>query len=102
MIEALLAFAALSLILCWRSACRSSVVEYPNANLQNGQHCPSSDMHVPEDSVLRRHFITQVYSEIEASLSPRPSDSVLMRHHQALLMTKLEQRLAGLGRLRSC
>ncbi|AMK76635.1 MULTISPECIES: hypothetical protein [Methylomonas] len=102
MIEVLLAVAALTLIFCWRSACQSSIAECAIANSQGGQADPASNTYVPEDAVLRRHFITQVYSEIETSLSPRPSDSVLLRHHQALIMTKLEQRLAELGRLHAC
>lgn len=100
MIEALLAIAALTLILCWRSACRSPA-EYAAATSQGGQAGPAGNGHIPEDAVLRRHFITQVCSEIEAGLSPRPTDSVLLRHHQALVMAKLEQRLAELGRLRA-
>ncbi|MDD4914611.1 MAG: hypothetical protein PHW13_06195 [Methylococcales bacterium] len=53
--------------------------------------------HVPEDSVLRRHYITQLRSEIVLELYPRPSDSTLQRHYDALVETELENRLATLS-----
>lgn len=48
---------------------------------------------IPEDSVLRRHFMTQLRAEIESSLFPRPSDSVLQRHYEQLIESELEMRL---------
>jgi hypothetical protein len=51
---------------------------------------------LPEDSVLRRHFITQLRSEIELELFPRPTDATLQRHYDALVETKLENRLTRL------
>jgi hypothetical protein len=51
-------------------------------------------LQVPEDSVLRRHFLTHLQSEIEASLFPRPSDSVLQRHYDSLVAAELDNRLA--------
>ncbi|MDX8129863.1 hypothetical protein QLH52_21390 [Methylomonas sp. OY6] len=99
MIEALLAILALTLIVCWRCACQASARERHAT-----QQLPQSKSHpfLPEDAVLRRHVISLVHHEIEATLPPRPSDSVLLRHHQALLMTKLEQRLAELRHYRTC
>lgn len=49
---------------------------------------------IPEDSVLRRHFITQLRNEIETSLFPRPTDSTLQRHYDAMIAAELENRLA--------
>ncbi|MBD9361635.1 hypothetical protein [Methylomonas fluvii] len=95
MIEALLAVLALTLIVCWRCACQTSGGEHHFVQSQ-------SHLFLPEDAVLRRHVISLVHHEIEATLPPRPSDSVLLRHHQALLMTKLEQRLAELRHYRAC
>jgi hypothetical protein len=51
---------------------------------------------IPEDSMLRRHFLTHLQSEIEAALFPRPSDSTLQRHYDALVAAELENRLAAL------
>lgn len=53
---------------------------------------------VPEDSILRRHFLTQLQSEIEAALFPRPTDSMLQRHYDSLVAAKVESRLQALGK----
>lgn len=50
---------------------------------------------LPEDSILRRHFVSQLQAEIERQLPPRPSDSVLRRHFEHLLQSELENRLAA-------
>jgi len=52
---------------------------------------------IPEDSVLRRHYITQLRSEIELELCPRPTDFNLQRHYDTLVAEKLECRLAKLA-----
>ena len=41
-------------------------------------------LHLPEDSVLRRHVIHRLVSEVE-SFFPRPTDSVLRRHYDQWL-----------------
>jgi hypothetical protein len=56
----------------------------------------ASNLLLPEDSVLRRHFITQLRSEIELELFPRPTDATLQRHYDALVEAKLENRLTSL------
>lgn len=53
---------------------------------------------VPEDSILRRHFLTQLQSEIEATLFPRPTDSMLQRHYDTLVAAKVENRLRLIGK----
>lgn len=53
---------------------------------------------LPEDAVLKRHFIGQLRSEIVAGLPPCPTDSVLRRHYDALLASRLSQRLQALTR----
>lgn len=55
----------------------------------------NSKHEVPEDSVLRRHWLTQLRSEIEASLFPRPTDCVLQRHYEQLVESELENRLVN-------
>ncbi|MEQ1620547.1 MAG: hypothetical protein ABL919_04000 [Methylococcales bacterium] len=52
---------------------------------------------LPEDSTLRRHFLTHLQSEIEATLHPRPTDSILQRHYDALVSAELENRLVLLA-----
>ena len=56
----------------------------------------ASPLLLPEDSVLRRHFITQLRSEIELELFPRPTDATLQRHYDALVAAKLENRITSL------
>ena len=53
--------------------------------------------YMPEDSVLKRHYITQLRSEIEMELFPRPTDSTLQRHYDALVTAELENRLTALA-----
>ncbi|WP_347987868.1 hypothetical protein [Methylomonas sp. AM2-LC] len=54
---------------------------------------------LPEDSVLRRHYITQLRAEIEQGLFPRPTDFTLQRHYDALVEAELESRLSALATL---
>ena len=42
---------------------------------------PPMGPHVPEDHVLRRHYLTHILGMLQ-DLKPAPTDSVLHRHHQ--------------------
>lgn len=54
------------------------------SELENNSSC------LPEDSILRRHYLAHLYSMIE-SLSPlRPTESVLCRHYETMLVARLE------------
>ena len=44
---------------------------------------------VPEDSVLKRHFLTQRQAEQEALTTPYPTDSVLRRHYDTMVKSLL-------------
>ncbi|CCE23005.1 hypothetical protein [Methylotuvimicrobium alcaliphilum] len=48
---------------------------------------------IPEDSVLRRHLLSQLRTEVEATLFPRPADCVLLRHYGQLVESEAENRL---------
>jgi len=50
----------------------------------------SSDKHLPEDSTLRRHYLTQLHSMIESLKSARPTDSTLSRHYDAMISAERE------------
>jgi hypothetical protein len=108
MIETLLAVAALYFLYCYLSVNRVSPpvgsIDSTAATtiLQSNQSDWKNDLYVPEDAVLRRHFITHLRCEIEAGLAPRPADSILQRHHETLIATILEQRLIELGSLKPC
>ncbi|MBF6647513.1 hypothetical protein [Methylobacter sp. BlB1] len=58
-------------------------------------HVPHK-MRIPEDSVLRRHFLTHLQAEIESELPERPTDSVLRRHHEAMVSARMAERLERL------
>ena len=64
----------------------------------------SSDKHFPEDSTLRRHYLSQLHAMIESLKSARPTDSTLSRHYDALINAEIEQCLsepAAIERLQS-
>jgi hypothetical protein len=46
--------------------------------------------HVPQDSMLRRHYISHVRAMLEALTLPRPTDSALRRHYEQLIASQLE------------
>jgi hypothetical protein len=50
---------------------------------------------LPQDSVLRRHYLAHLFSMIESLTSPRPTDSVLIRHYEAILAANLVQCLTN-------
>lgn len=56
--------------------------------------CEKIKAQIPEDSVLRRHFLTQLMTEIESEVFPRPTDSILKRHYDSLILAKFANRLA--------
>lgn len=45
---------------------------------------------VPEDSVLRRHFMQHTALMAQTVAGPRPSDSVLVRHHGQLIQSLVD------------
>lgn len=50
-------------------------------------------LQIPEDSTLRRHFISALQVEIEAGMPPRPTDSSLKRHYDATVQAELDNLL---------
>jgi hypothetical protein len=45
---------------------------------------------IPQDSILRRHYLTHVRYMVEAVSNPRPSESVLRRHYEQLISSQVE------------
>ncbi len=45
---------------------------------------------LPEDSILRRHYLTHLYSMIESLAPLRPTESVLCRHYETMLVARLD------------
>ena len=50
---------------------------------------------VPEDSMLRRHFLTHLRTQIEAEIMPRPIDPNLRHYYDASVAAEIQKRLAG-------
>ena len=57
---------------------------------------PADSFALPEDSVLKRHALSQVRQEFESQY-PAPSDSLLKRHHHQWLETEWTRYLASLA-----
>lgn len=60
--------------------------------------------HVPQDSVLRRHYLAEAQRMAETVAGPSPADSVLRRHHRHLAQSRLAAALrdsAQMERLRA-
>ena len=53
----------------------------------------AASLQVPEDSTLKRHFISALKVEVEVSMGPRPTDSTLKRHYDAAVQAELDSLL---------
>ncbi len=49
---------------------------------------------LPQDSILRRHYLTYLSTMIESLNGPRPTDSSLRRHYDSLITTEITQCLS--------
>jgi len=49
---------------------------------------------VPEDSTLKRHFISALKAEIEASMGACPTDETLKRRYNEAVQAELDKKLA--------
>lgn len=54
---------------------------------------PAQKSAIPEDSALRRHYLSQLSADVAASLPAKPTDSSLKRHYEQLLEAKLADAL---------
>lgn len=54
---------------------------------------------VPEDSVLRRHFLSHVQNQLLAGAPDRPTDSVLSRHYDQWVAAQLDSCVNDAGKL---
>ncbi len=44
----------------------------------------------PQDSMLRRHYLTHLEMMLELIYTPRPTDSTLKRHYQTMIAARIE------------
>ena len=47
-------------------------------------------LQIPEDSTLKRHFLSALKVEVEISMGPRPTDSTLKRHYDAAVQAEVD------------
>jgi hypothetical protein len=58
---------------------------------------PEKRQKIPQDSVLRRHYLTHLRTKIESGLAPCPTDSVLRRHYDSLIDTEMKKHMEEFG-----
>jgi hypothetical protein len=51
-------------------------------------------INIPEDSTLKRHFLTNLRAQIESEFHSRPTDVVLKRHYDSFIDSKIDDYLA--------
>jgi len=59
-----------------------------------------SGNNLPQDSMLRRHYLTHIRAMIESLKGPRPTDSSLSRHYDSLITTEIAQCLSDQNAIR--
>jgi hypothetical protein len=52
---------------------------------------------IPEDSMLKRHFLTHLRAEVENELLPQSSDSTLRHYYEASVAAEIQKRLQVAG-----
>jgi hypothetical protein len=50
-------------------------------------------LQIPEDSALKRHFISALKADIETNMPARPTDSTLKRHYDQTVEAELKSQL---------
>ncbi len=50
---------------------------------------------VPEDSMLRRHFLTHIRAVVEADILPNNLDPALKHYYEANVAAEIQKRLAN-------
>jgi hypothetical protein len=71
-----------------------STVEELQKSVQS-ESLKSIALRIPEDSVLRRHFMTQLRAEIALKMGEKPTDFSLARHYEAKLQTEIAKIIAA-------
>jgi hypothetical protein len=56
-----------------------------------------SDKILPQDSMLRRHYLTNLRTMIESLKPPRPTEFSLSRHYEAMISSEIEQCVSDQG-----
>ena len=67
---------------------KESVVKTPTIHVSK-----TTTDNLPQDSIQRRHTLSQLHNFIESIKGPRPSDSIQSRHYDALVYSQITQAL---------
>jgi len=51
----------------------------------------ASQIQIPEDSALKRHFMSNLKREVEAKMQARPTESTLKRHYDSAVQAEIEK-----------
>lgn len=85
-----------------------SPMEFPHVRAQDAGQGVSQvaaltelPAHLPQESVLRRHFVTNVRQMIEDTSIAQPTESVLRRHYDQLIESRLNGCLASESHLQA-
>ncbi|MCF6202218.1 MAG: hypothetical protein L3J59_00905 [Methylococcaceae bacterium] len=68
---------------------KAKVERKPSATLPPIPVKKVSEVKIPEDATLKRHYISILKSEIESKLPSRPTDSTLKRHYDTRVQSEL-------------
>jgi len=77
----------------------SAVVSSPKVPFS--KQIVTSNFQIPEDSVLRRHFLNQLHIKLETCKENRPTDSTLVRHYDESIRMVLESYSNNLEEIQS-
>jgi hypothetical protein len=92
MLETVVSFLLVFAIAAWFGLL-SVFKSFQQVNVAQQSTSPDK-LKIPEDSMLKRHFLTHLQSEIESTLVPRPTDFMLQRHYDSLVAAELKNRLS--------
>ena len=69
----------------------SSGLGSPSPSIATSESATTVSSHqIPQESVLRRHYLSQLQTILETMTGPRPTDSVLSRHYDHHISTAFE------------
>ncbi len=75
----------------------SELIVASKTNKTASQSHKVSNDNLPQDFMLRRHYLTNLRAMLESISPPRPTDAALRRHHDSILHTEIEQCLCDKG-----
>lgn len=73
----------------------NSAAEASFYSSSDNQYYAKATVSIPEDSMLKRHFLANLQAEVESDLAPRPTCSMLKRHHDTLVSEEMKSRMCA-------